>query len=198
MNSADLYKILELSDGADEAAVDAAYSALRSEYYNGMFQDGEAGATAAENLTRLESAYKDIKNLRVHEGYKERFGSDFGVIDAKIIAGDIETAQKDLDACTVRGAEWHFLQAVIYYKRNWLSESRKHLKIAVASEPYNYKYSSALRNLDAILIAPEIIQPGMQQRGQGGQRGPSGRPDDAMGIENFCCPLCLLPICFCC
>ena len=193
MNKFDLYKILGLDETADDSAVESAYSALKAQYYDGMFTEGDQGAAAAENLTKLEHAYAEIKRLKHLDSAKVEYGSDLGIIDAKIIAGKIEEAQRDLDACVERSAEWHFLQAVVYYKRNWLSESKKHLKLAVAAEPQNIKYSNALRNLEHILNAPEIRI--AQQQG-GGLLGPR---DDAMGMGNNCtlCPLCLLPICCC-
>ena len=43
--------------------------------------------------------------------------------------GNISAAQSLLDGVNERNAEWHYLQSVIFYKKNWISESEKQLKI---------------------------------------------------------------------
>ena len=54
----------------------------------------------------------------------------------------IAEAQDKLDNITERNAEWHYLQSVIFYKKNWINESKKQLEIAISIEPNNQKYAN--------------------------------------------------------
>jgi hypothetical protein len=54
-----------------------------------------------------------------------------------------------LDDCNERSAEWHYLQAVLFYKKSWTNESKKQLEIAMQMEPDNVKYRSAYGKLNA-------------------------------------------------
>jgi hypothetical protein len=48
-----------------------------------------------------------------------------------------------LDSFNERTAEWHYLQAVVYYQKNWINESKKQLEIAIEMDPDNQKYRGA-------------------------------------------------------
>ena len=39
------------------------------------------------------------------------------------------------------------MQSVIFYKKNWVNESKKQLEIAINMEPHNNKYSEAYSKL---------------------------------------------------
>ena len=54
-----------------------------------------------------------------------------------------------LDEFNERGAEWHYLQAVVFYKKNWSNESKKQLEIAMQMDPNNRKYQEAYGKLNA-------------------------------------------------
>ena len=40
---------------------------------------------------------------------------------------------------TVREGEWHYFQSIVYYKREWLTESKKQLESAVECDHGNQK-----------------------------------------------------------
>ena len=46
-----------------------------------------------------------------------------------------------------RGGEWHYYQAIIFYEKNWLNESKKQLELAIDIDPENEKYKRALENM---------------------------------------------------
>ena len=62
--------------------------------------------------------------------------------------GDVTGAQARLDEFDERGAEWHYLQSLVYRKRNWLTESRKSLERAIDLDSENEEYKEALKRLD--------------------------------------------------
>lgn len=144
----DNYKVLGLTKDASEEEVDLAYEKLKKQYSEERFLEGEKGNEAAKNLTKIETAYAEIiadrKNV---EQEKQDEMQDFTEIESLIRAGRISEAQSKLDDFTNRTAEWHYLQAVIFYKKNWYNESKKQLEIALNMDPYNNKYADTLAKL---------------------------------------------------
>ena len=67
----------------------------------------------------------------------------FRSVDEAIKAGDYKKAQEILDGFDSRSAEWHYLQSVVFYKKNWINESKKQLEIAKEMDPDNEKYKKA-------------------------------------------------------
>ena len=140
------YKILGLTETATDEEIDCAYSTLKAKYSSERFCEGEVGNNAAKNLTKLETAYTDINNSRKTYN-KESVEHDFSEIENLIKAGRISEAQEKLDDYTDRNAEWHYLQSVVFYKKNWVNESKKQLEIAMNMEPHNPKYAESYSKL---------------------------------------------------
>lgn len=144
------FKILNLTEDATDMEIEEAYKKLKNKYSQDRFLEGEAGNIAAKELTKLENAYFEIKNYRAHNAsFEETKSEDFKKIENLIKMGKIEEAQRELDAFSVRSAEWHYMQSVVFYKKNWNNECKKQLEISINMEPTNEKYSKALDKLKA-------------------------------------------------
>ncbi len=142
------YKILGVSENASMEEIESAYKALKEKYSKDRFLEGEAGNEAARNLTKLETAYLEITTERKNKKQEgERKVEDFSDIELLIRKGDISGAQEKLDDISERSAEWHYLQSVVFYKKNWTNESKKQLEIAMNMDPHNAKYSEAYTKL---------------------------------------------------
>ena len=140
----EFYKILGVSENATDEEIEAAYSRLKDEYSRDRFLEGEAGNLAAKNLTKLETAYQEIKESRRNTAKPDgKEPESLEEVEKLLKAGKIAEAQTALDNVTDRSAEWHYLQSVVFYKKNWLNESKKQLEIAMNIEPHNQKYSDA-------------------------------------------------------
>ena len=166
------YSILGLKDDATQEQIDNAYYNLKQEYESKLFEEGEVGMEASKKLAELERAYSDcIEDLNKRVSY-DNYGGTYGMVEDLIKQGKINEAQKQLDAIEPRDAEWHYMQAVIYYKRNWHIESKKQLELSI-------------NNANA------------QQQGQA--RGGYSRPDaQAAGnaaTASACCNTCSTLIC---
>ena len=139
--------ILGLSDGATVEDVKAAYETLRAKYLEERFMDGEVGNNAAKMLTKIETAYNELltelKEAPTHDG-----GETFARVEELLKDGNISAAQRVLDGFNERGAQWHYLQSVVFYRKNWTNESKKQLEIAIQLEPDNEKYKEAYRKLN--------------------------------------------------
>lgn len=191
----DPYKVLDLPEDSGEELLKARYEELKAKYSEQRFASGEEGNEGANKLMALEEAWRMISEQLEKSRAKENFGGDFGQIDDLIKKGKYDEAQAMLDSCTDRSAEWHYLQSIIFYKRDWLTESRKQLKMAVEQDPSNEKYKTALTKLEMVMGNP---QTNPQNLGR-----PQGTPvinDDSAQQTANCLSNCCLAYCItdCC
>lgn len=147
MNKKNL-ELFGLTETATKEEVTAAYEQLRAKYLEERFMDGEVGNNAAKMLTQIEVAYNDLLREISESATSEDADSSFTKVEELIKAGNIQEAQRVLDGFNERGGRWHYLQSVIFYRKNWNNESKKQLEIAIQLEPENEKYKEAYRKLN--------------------------------------------------
>lgn len=184
------YIVLGLSPDADEQLLRATYEGLRTRYSEERFLDGDIGNEGARKLMELEDAWKEISADLQRRQSNQEFGGEYGEVDNLIKAGRYEDAQRLMDAVSVRTAEWHYYQSIIYYKRDWLTESRKQLAMAVSMDPNNAKYSEALNRLDSVMGNPNTSQQSMGP--------PPPHRNAADDTANTLCRCCQAYICMDC
>ncbi|MBQ2701549.1 MAG: DnaJ domain-containing protein [Clostridia bacterium] len=196
------YELLGLSESATDEEIDARYQELRAKYNEDRWLDGEAGNEAARMLTKLDVAYAEIKDSRKEQSKNTEGESSFEEITALIKENKINEAQARLDDFNERSAEWHYLQAVVFYKKNWTSDSKKQLEIAIQMDPDNQKYRSAYGKMNA---KNNYEQQEYQRRQQETQNPYSRQPDEQMGgnacsnciscCYTYLCVDCLFSLC---
>ena len=144
----DLYEIFGLTADCTDEELNAKYAELRAKYSEDRFLEGEKGNEAASKLTELESAYREILSLRQEQSFSAQTDSGlYKEVEDLIKNGNLSAAQDKLDSFNERGAEWHYLQSVLFYTKNWLNESKKQLEIAMQSDPTNAKYKDSYDKL---------------------------------------------------
>ena len=181
----EFYEILGVSENATDEEIEHAYKTLKTKYSKDRFLEGEAGNLAARNLTRLETAYEEIKNSRVFGKNTESRG-DYAEISRLIKDGKLDVAQTRLDGFSERDAEWHYLQSVIFYKKNWINESKKQLEIALSIDPDNAKYKDSYEKLKAKMqYAEKQFHSGNANYSTSAGRGQMG--GDECGTMADCC-----------
>lgn len=204
MNKKNL-EILGLSEGAGVEDVKSAYETLRAKYLEERFMDGEIGNNAAKMLTKIEVAYTELLT-ELNESVAASDGGDsYAKVEEYLKDGNIAEAQRVLDQFNERGAQWHYLQSVVYYRKNWINESKKQLEIAIQLDPENAKYKEAYRKLnEKISSSANTANPnaGGQTDAGGVYRGQTmdSAPDNQMG-GNFCATCiecCYLNMCLNC
>ncbi|MBQ7164371.1 MAG: hypothetical protein IJR61_03475 [Clostridia bacterium] len=166
------YEILGVKEYSTNGEITEAYKALKEKYSEERFQPGVVGNDAAEMLEAVEEAYYSIMRERKVDGFtdkpsektassvnaavpentaeqpKDNNNDDaYAEVDALIKAGKIDEAQQKLDSYSERLAEWHYLQAAVYYKKNWGNECKKQMEIALTKDPDNPKYKDAYDKL---------------------------------------------------
>lgn len=186
MNKKNL-ELLGLREGATAEDIKAAYESLREKYLEERFKDGEVGNNAARMLTRLETAYSELMDeLNETASVGDGGGDLFEKVEAYLKDGNINDAQRVLDGFNERGAQWHYYQSVIFYRKNWVNESKKQLEIAIQLDPENAKYKETYRKLND-KINYDAQNGGAQQQQQTYQgQTMSGQPDDNQMGGSFC------------
>ena len=190
----DYYKVLGLDENATDEQIEQSYLALKSKYSEERFLEGDAGNEAARKLTELETAYKEI----TAERKEKQNNSDgyFNDIEAAIKRGDLTSAQKMLDEFNERSAEWHYLQSVVFYKKNWSNESKKQLEIAIEMDPSNQKYKNSYEKLTA-QINNNANKTFTDYSGNANANAAYGQENNQMGGDgclDFCCRLAICNI----
>ena len=143
------YELLGVSENASDEEIKESYRALKKKYNEERWLDGEAGNNAARMLQRLDVAYEEIMRERREKARNTEGKSGYEEVAKLIKKGDLSAAQAALDNFNERGAEWHYLQSVVFYKKNWMNESKKQLEIAIQMDGANAKYRDAYEKLKA-------------------------------------------------
>lgn len=190
------YRILGVDESVTDEELTAKYEELVEKYRKDRFLVGEAGNEAAKRLTEVRVAYQEIMDYR-HEVRDDTQGLYAEIVMA-IKSKDLKLAQDRLDAVNDRSAEWHYLQSVVYFKKNWTNESKKQLEIAIEMDADNEKYKTAYARLN------EKIEGDKQKLYSGEEKSYSGssQPDQMGGDScmDFCCrsAICTLLLNCCC
>ena len=183
MNKKNL-ELLGLSEGATKEDVQSAYDTLRAKYLEERFMDGEIGNEAAKKLTQIELAYNDLMGELSESAASEDGESSFARVEELIRQGDISEAQRVLDSFNERGGRWHYLQSVVFYRKNWVNESKKQLEIAIQLEPENEKYKETYKKLNDKMNYDSRSSQDANQSVYQGQTIDSSDPNQMGG--NFC------------
>ena len=195
------YEILGLKENATRAEIDARYQELRDKYQKDRFLPGEEGEVASENLQRLEVAYRDILTTLSEAEQSTVFteDNDYTAIQELITANKLDEAQKMLDERATRDAEWHYLQSIIFYKRNWFLESKKQLELACEMDPSNDRYKQSLDKLTKILASNTISPDQLRTTSRPIDNGPRVGAGNGTCTGSTCmdCLLCNM-CCNCC
>lgn len=196
------YELFGLTESATDEEIEARYNELRAKYREERWLDGEAGNEAAKMLTKLETAYAEIKESRKESSKSTQGANAFEEISALLKEDKVAEAQARLDDFNERTAEWHYLQAVVFYKKNWTSDSKKQLEIAIQMDPDNQKYRNAYGKLNA---KNNYEQQKAQRREQQTQNPYSEAPNEQMGgnacseciscCYTYLCVNCLFNLC---
>ncbi len=189
MNKKNL-EILGLEEGATREQIDSAYDALKAKYSEERFMDGEVGNNAARMLTKIETAYNElIKELEEEPATTPGDTTkSLSKVEELLKNGKVDEAQRMLDTFNERSAHWHYLQSVIFYKKNWLNESKKQLEIAVMMDGDNEKYKSAYNRLNDNINARNSANSDTYNGSDGTYRGQNMNTNyegDQMG-DSFC------------
>ncbi len=144
-----LIDVFGLTSDASREELKEKYYALRKEYEGARFKSGAEGEEACAKIDMLDAEYREADEYLRQRYYKVNEGSVFANIDSLVKSGKLDEAQAELDEITRHNAQWYYLQAMVFYRRNWLNDARDQLKAAVELEPSNEEYKGSLNRLNA-------------------------------------------------
>lgn len=199
-------ELLGLEEGATLEQVEEAYAVLRARLLEDRFLEGEAGNEAARKLTKIQTAYDELLSEFAEGGsgegsVGEDVGSAFFRVEECIKSGDLTEAQRLLDGFNERGAQWHYLQSVVFYRKNWVNESKKQLEIAMRLDTENQKYREAYEKLNEKIAYDSSKQNGGAEGGAyRAQDMNTAYSDNQMGGSfcSSCVECCALNACINC
>lgn len=190
MNKKNL-ELFGLSEGATRADIEAAYDSLRAKYLEERFMDGEVGNNAANMLTKIEAARSELLSELSESATSSGDGDAFARVEELIKDGELAEAQRCLDGFNERGARWHYLQSVLFYRKNWVNESKKQLEIAIQLEPDNEKYRETYKKLN-----DKINYDARRSTSDGVYQGQTINSSDEVQMGGSFCASCI-ECCYC-
>lgn len=188
------YEILGIAENATPQEIEEKYLQLREKYQKDRFLPGEAGEEASEKLQQIEVAYRDIllakEESKQTQDFKEE--EDYSEIQQMIMNNRLDDAQTKLDNRVTRDAEWHYVQSILFYKRNWFLESKKQLELACQMEPDNQRYKQSLEKLTKILASNTISPDQLRTTSRPVDNGPRVGAGNGTCTGSWCmdCILC--------
>ncbi len=196
----DPYGVLGLDRNSDPELLKAKYKELHDLFSEQRFKSGEEGNEGARKLQELEEAWVLI-SANIEKDARSSFNGDYGQVDSLIRAGKYNEAQDILDSITERKGEWHYMQAIVFYKREWLTEAKTQLEMALQDDPNNIKYKNSLEKLKITISGgtPEMPPPSASfepYNGGGYSQSNGGSPQQqadnmANCLSSCCCAYCL-------
>ncbi|MBR6737616.1 MAG: hypothetical protein IKL82_04545 [Clostridia bacterium] len=183
------YRVLGASPLDTDEVIKEKYYSLRSKYQEERFEEGEKGNRAAQMLTELDVAYQEIMASRNEKINESGTSSAFESVESAIKAGNLQAAQQLLDDFNERNAEWHYFQSVVFYKKNWINESKKQLEIAVSMCPNEQKYKDALSKLEDKVKQGERVNPDWNKSSSGSQEVNVNQQLGGDGCAQWCCDM---------
>jgi len=156
----DPYLVLGIKPSASDEEVKRAYRELVKKYHPDHYQNNPLSDLAEEKMKEVNEAYDSIIKTRSKGGYqtygepnysggRQTGGGEpvFQKVRQFLDVGQLNEAQRLLEASTLRNAEWHYLMGGLAYRRGWLAEARDNFTMACNMEPGNMEYRQAAEYL---------------------------------------------------
>ncbi len=198
------YEVLGVSENASLDEIRKAYKDLVKKYHPDKYKDNPLSDLAQDKLKQINEAYDELCKLHGANGssYDSHSSSKYGYSSSSeafsrvrmyLQQNNLSAAQQALNASSDRGAEWNYLQGVIYLRQGQYDRAREHMARAAQAEPSNSEYVNAYNSLNNMNYS---YRGGYRQSGMGG--------NDACKIcgglycADCCCECCggdLIPCC---
>ena len=146
----DPYKVLGVSPDATDIEIKNAYRALARKYHPDNYDSSNPLADlASEKMKEINEAYDAILEMRKNGGAgagdQSHMRAEYNQIRAMINnrrMREAEAALARIDPAD-RGAEWHYLEALVLMHRGFVNDAMRELETACRMDPQNPEYQQA-------------------------------------------------------
>ena len=143
-----------------------------------------------EKMKEINLAYDTVMSWRgpdfldrgSHTGGRET--QNYYLVRDALMRGNLDEAQRLLNALPGRDAEWYFLTGSLQFRRGWYDEARRNYRQAASMDPGNSKYRHAAAHMKN---GPDLSRQPRTERS--GRRG--GDDECGCGLPDWCgwfCP----------
>lgn len=151
------YKVLGVSEDADEETIKRAYRELVKKYHPDKYVNNPLADLASEKLKEINEAYDMLMNQNKQSsnqtnGYSsyEYAGNtntvSFQSVRILIQQHRLNEAEQMLNSLP-QNAEWNYLKGVIYMNKGWYTQGRDFIRKAANMDPGNSEYQAALNHI---------------------------------------------------
>ncbi len=195
----DPYKILGVSEDADEETIKRAYKELVKKYHPDKYINNPLADLAAEKMKEINKAYDMLTKNKTSSasgtysgGYYGDYGGGYSYQNAqptfelvrKLISMGMVVEAINMLNRLPKTAEWFYLSGIANIRRGWYSRGVEDLKKAVDMDPDNAEYRDTLN--------------GLRNNASGyGMGGDGYRSVDCCPLPCWCIP-CFCPGTCCC
>ena len=152
----DPYEVLGINKDATQDEIKKAYRKLAKQYHPDNYVNNPLKDLAEEKFKEINEAYEQLTGGS-NSGYSNTGYSnpgtntagsgEFARIRNLVNMGNLDEADRALDAISNRTAEWFFLKGSVFIGRGWHSQGINFIRQAVNMDPTNHEYRSTLANL---------------------------------------------------
>lgn len=148
MGNIDPYKVLGVSENADEETIKKAYYEQVKKYHPDKYANNPLKDLAEEKLKEINEAYSMLTSGKTggQDGYGSSYSSSSGQysdVRALIERGNLSEAMRVLETKDRNSGEYHYLRGVICLRKGWYDQAVNHLNTAVSKQPHNREYAQA-------------------------------------------------------
>ena len=145
----DSYKNNPLADLAEEKMkeINQAYDEINKQRA-GRSTGGAYGSNNAYGGYGAYGANRGYQHqYQRQQNYTSGGSGQFQKVRQALNYNRLDEAERELNASSVRNAEWYFLRGALCQKRGWMDEAMRCYETACGMEPNNVEYQSALASL---------------------------------------------------
>lgn len=152
VRTVDPYKILEIDFYATDEEIKKAYYRAVKKYHPDKYIGSAMYNISQEKIKQINEAYQSILSIRRGKTSNDNVRLDSGMtvyskISLLLNDGNIDEAEKQLDAITLKDGKWYYYKGCICSAKGWHQEATRCFKRCCEYSPDNCQYKYAFNRV---------------------------------------------------